>query len=317
MKTVVYDKKATPNKLVCCDVDKPEPNDNEVLVKIVVVSINATDYRSIKIGSIPKGRVFGSAIAGIVESVGKNVKQFKKGDYVVGDTSDNGFGGFSEYLSVPEEILVLKPLEVSFKEAAALPVAAITALQAVRNKAKITEGMKVLIVGSSGGVGIYAVQLAKYFGAKVTAVCSTRNVEQSFSLGADVVIDYKTENFKKHRGKYDLIMAINGSYSLSFYKRLLNPNGIYVMLGGSYLQIFSSILFGSLMSSGSKKMRTLAAKSSQEDLEYVLKLVEEGKVKALIEKEYAFENTAEAMRYVGKGHVSSKVVIIVDKEQAE
>jgi len=312
MKAIVYTKKGLPDKLIYRDVEKPIPNDNEVLIKIHAVSANAADYRSMRMGIIPKRRIFGADIVGVVESVGKNIRQFKPGDEVIGDLSDCGFGGFAEYAVAPEKALILRPAMLLFEEAAALPMAGITALQALRDKGNIQKGQKVLIVGSGGGVGTFAVQLAKYFGAVVTAVCSTKNVEQTSSLGADYVIDYTKEDFTKSNRCYDLILAINGNHPLSAYKRILNPNGIYVMVGGALLQIFMSILFGWLISFGSKKMRYLAAKSNQKDLEFIVKLVENGNIKPVIDRRYSLDKAADAMRYLGEGHARGKVVINVE-----
>lgn len=312
MKALVYHKKGTPDKLTYCDVEKPLPNDDEVLIKILSASVNAADYRSLKLGIIPKGKIFGADIAGRVELVGKNIRQFKVGDEVIGELSNVGFGGFAQYTVAPENALVLKPAGLSFEEAAALPLAAVTALQALRNKGNLQKGQKILIVGSSGGVGTYAVQLAKYFGAEVTAVCSTRNEEQTKMLGADIIVDYTKQDFTKGNQRYDLIIAINGNYPLSAYKRLLNKNGIYVMVGGAMTQIIKSLLLGRLMSFGSKKMLTLSAKSNQKDLELIVKLAAEGKIRPVIESQYSLDKASEAMNYLSKGHVRGKVVITVD-----
>jgi len=303
MKAVVYNKKGVPDKLVYCDIEKPKPTDDEVLVQIVAVSVNAMDYRSMRMGMIPKKRIFGADIAGRVESVGNNIRQFKPGDEVIGDLSDHGSGGFAEYAVAPEKALTLKPANISFEEAAALPVAATTALRALRDKGNIQQGQKVLIVGSSGGVGTFAVQLAKYYGAIVCAVCSSRNVEQSLSFGADKVIDYTKEDFTRSGDSYDLILAINGNSRLSVYKRM------HVMVGGALSQIFRSIIFGRFMSFGSKKMHILSIKSNQKDLEFLAKLAGDGKIKPLIESRYSLENTAKAMRYLNEGHAQGKVVI--------
>jgi NADPH:quinone reductase-like Zn-dependent oxidoreductase len=309
MKAVVYNKKGVPDKLVYCDVEKPKPTSNEVLVQISAVSVNAMDYRSMSMGMIPKSRIFGADIAGRVESVGNNIRQFKPGDEVIGDLSDHGSGGFAEYAVAPEKALTLKPANISFEEAAAIPVAATTALRALRDKGNIQEGQKVLIVGSSGGVGTFAVQLAKYYGAIVCAVCSSRNVEQSLSFGADKVIDYTKVDFSKSGDSYDLILAINGNSRLSVYKRMLNPGGIYVMVGGALSQIIRSIVFGRFMSFGSRKMQTLTVKSSQKDLKFLAKLAGDGKIIPLIESRYSLDKTAEAMRYLNEGHAQGKVVI--------
>ena len=312
MKAVIYDKKGSPDRLIYCDVEKPVPNDDEVLIKVISVSANAADYRSMKMGLIPKRKIFGADIAGRVESAGKNIRQFKPGDEVLGDLAGCGFGGFAEYAVAPEKALILKPAKISFEDAAALPMAAITALQALRVKGNIQKGQKVLIAGSGGGVGTFAVQLAKYFGGVVTAVCSSGNVELMSSLGADYVIDYTKEDFSKSHRSYDLILAINGNRSLPAYKRTLNPNGIYVMVGGALSQIFKSMLFGWLMSLGDKKMRTLAAKSSQKDLEFIVKLVEESRIRPVIDRRYSLDKTADALRYLSEGHARGKVVINVE-----
>jgi NADPH:quinone reductase-like Zn-dependent oxidoreductase len=312
MKAVIYKKKGSPEKLIYCDVDKPVPGDNEVLIKVHAVSANAADYRSMKMGLIPKRKIFGADIAGRIESAGKNISQFKPGNEVLGDLASFGFGGFAEYVAAPEKALIIKPAKILFEDAAALPMAALTALQALRNKGNVQKGQKVLIVGSAGGVGTFAVQLAKYFGAVVTGVCSTKNVEQTRSLGADHVIDYTKEDFTKSIMSYDLILAINGNRPLSAYKRILAPNGIYIMVGGSLSQIFQSLLFGRLMSFGSRKMGSLAAKSNKNDLEFLVKLLEEGKIKPVIDKHYSLDKTADAMRYLSEGHARGKVVIIVE-----
>jgi len=309
MKAVVYNKKALPDKLVYCDVGKPVPNDNEVLIKIVAVSANAADYRSMKMGIIPKRGIFGADIAGRVESIGKNICQFKPGDEVIGDLASYGFGGFAEYAVAPEKVLISKPSGISFDDASALPMAALTALQALRDKGNIKKGQHVLIVGSGGGVGTFAVQLAKYYGAIVTAVCSTANVEQTSSLGADYVIDYTKEDFIKRNVHYDLIVAVNGNRPLSAYRRILKAEGCYVMVGGGLPQIFKSLVFGPLMSFGSKKMLSLAAKSNQKDLEFVVKLAEDGVIKPVIDRRYSLEKTADAMRYLSEGHAHGKVVV--------
>jgi 2-desacetyl-2-hydroxyethyl bacteriochlorophyllide A dehydrogenase len=309
MKAIVYDKKALPDKLIYCDIEKPVPKDNEVLIKIVAVSLNAADYRSKKMGMIPKRKIFGADIAGIVEYAGKSVMSFKPGDEIIGDLANYGFGGLAEYAVAPEKALITKPGKMSFEEAAALPMAAVTALQALRNKGNIGNGKKVLIIGSSGGVGNFSVQLAKYFGAEVTTVCSTKNVEQARSMGADHVIDYTKEKFTKSRKYYDIIVAVNGNYPLIACKRILNQNGRYVMVGGSLSQIFKAIFFGWLLSFGSKKILFLAAKSNQNDLKFVATLAEDGKIKPFIERQYSLEKTAEAMRYLTEGHSQGKVVI--------
>lgn len=311
MKAVVFNKKVHPDKLDYCDVEKPIPNDNEVLIKIIAVSVNAADYRSMNMGIIPKKKIFGADIAGIVESAGKNIGQFKPGDEVIGEIADYGFGGFAEFALAPERLLVHKPSKISFEDAAALPMASLTALQALRDKGNIQKGHQVLIIGSGGGVGTFAVQLAKYFEATVTAVCSTKNVEQTKKLGADDVIDYTKENFTRRTSSYDIILAVNGSYPLLACKRMLNPKGRYVMVGGALSQIFKAIVFGWMISFGSKKISSLAAKPKQKDLEFIAMLAGDGKIRPVIDKYYLLEKTAEAVRYLGAGHAGGKVVINV------
>jgi NADPH:quinone reductase-like Zn-dependent oxidoreductase len=262
-----------------------------------------------RMGLIPKKKIFGADVAGIIESVGKNIRQFKIGDEVLGDLASYGFGGLAEYALAPENLLVHKPRGVTFDDAASISLAALTALQALQKKGDIREGTRVLILGSSGGVGSFAVQLAKHFGATVTAVCSSRNLEQSRMLGADFVLDYTKQDVVKSNQKYELILAINGNYSLLGCKRLLTNDGVYVMVGGDLQQIFKVLLFGRFLSFGHKKMRFLAAKANQKDLEMLANLVSEGKVKPLIEERYTLELAPEAMQKLNKGHARGKVVI--------
>jgi NADPH:quinone reductase-like Zn-dependent oxidoreductase len=308
MKAVVYNK-SNPDKLVYCEIDKPVPGENEVLIEVHAVSLNAADYRSLKMGLIPKRKIFGADIAGRIESVGKNISLFKAGDEVMGDLANYGFGGLAGYVTAPEKFLIHKPVQISFEEAASLPMAAVTALQGLRNKAGVKKGDKVLVVGSAGGVGTFAVQLAKYFEAEVTAVCSTKNILQTLSLGADHVIDYTSGDFTKSVKRYDIILGINGNYSLSSYRRCLAPGGTYVMIGGSLSQIFKSLLFGRILSFGSKKMRSLAAKQNKTDLEFLTSLLAQGSIKPVIDRRYPLERTAEAMNYLKQGHSGGKVLI--------
>jgi 2-desacetyl-2-hydroxyethyl bacteriochlorophyllide A dehydrogenase len=311
MKAVVYDRRNSPNVLAVREVEIPVPQDNEVLVKIHAVSLNAADYRSMQVGIIPKRKIFGADIAGQVEKVGKNIENFKVGDDVFGDIARAGFGGLAEYAVAPEQFLALKPSNISFEEAAAIPMASVTALQALRDLGNIQKGQKVLICGAGGGVGNFAVQLAKSFGAEVIAVCSTENAEIVRSIGADTIIDYKTEDFTKSGKHYDLVLAVNGNHSLFAYKGILTTHGVIVMAGGSLAQLFSTIIFGSLLSIGNKKIRHLSTKYNRKDLELVTKLVEAGKVKPIIDRRYPLDQTAEAMRYIKKGHARGKVIITV------
>lgn len=311
MKAVVYEKGNSPDILVLCEVEKPVPGDNEVLVKIHAAAVNAADIRSMKMGIIPKRKIFGSDIAGQVEAVGKNVRKFAAGDEVLGDISACGMGGFAEYVAIPETPLVYKPAAIPFEAAAAVPLSAVTALQGLRNLGKIQPGEKVLIYGAGGGVGTFAVQLAKHFGADVTAVCGEKNVQVIRSLGADHVTNYFDSDITKSGKRYDLVLAVNGNHSLFAYKRLLAEGGICVMVGGSLKQVIKAMVFGGLLSLGSKKIRSLNAKPNAEDLSFVIRLVEEGKIKPVIDRKCPLSGTAEAVRYQSEGHVMGKVIIEV------
>ena len=231
------------------------------------------------------------------------------GDEVFGDLSGCGSGGFAEYVCARENALALKPANISFEEAAAVPMAAGTALQGLRDKGQIQPGQKVLINGASGGVGTFAVQIAKSFGAEVTGVCSTRNLDMVRSIGADQVIDYTQEDFTKDEQRYDLILAANGYHSILDYKRALSPKGICVTTGGSMAQIFQAMLLGPWISmTGSKKMRMLAAKPNK-DLAFMKELLEAGKVVPVIDRRYTLSEVPEALRYLGEGHAKGKVLI--------
>lgn len=309
MKAVVYDKNASQDILVYREVEKPIPSDDEVLVRIHAVSLNAADYRSIKMGAIPKRKIFGADIAGRIEAVGKNISRFAAGDEVLGDISGNGFGGLAEYVAISDAPLVLKPADISFETAAAVPMSAVTALQALRNQGKIQPGHKVLIYGAGGGVGSFAVQLAKHYGAEVTAVCSERNRNVVQSLGADQVMDYQKDDFSTTSQRFDLILAINGSQPLSRYKRLLAAGGVCVVVGGALPQVFKAMLLGPLMSIGPRKTRILRAKPAAADLTFLIGLVKENKIKPVIDRWYPLAETADAMRYLSGGHALGKVII--------
>ena len=311
MKAILYNKRGKPGKLSLCQIDKPVPGDNEVLIRVHAVSLNAADYRSMKMGIIPKGKIFGADVAGSIESVGKNTSVFKPGDAVMGDLASFGFGGLAEYVTAPENALILKPDQVSFVEASALPLAGITALQALRDKGNIQKGQKVLIVGSAGSVGPFAVQIAKYFGAEVTGVCSTKNINQTLSIGADYVIDYTKEDFWNKKERYDLILGINGNYPLFAYKKTLTSNGRYVMVGGSLSQIFKSLVFGWALSFGSKKMKSLSAKPDKQDLEFLGTLLKNGIIKPVIDRQYTLDEAVDAMNYLSQGHSPGKVIITI------
>jgi NADPH:quinone reductase-like Zn-dependent oxidoreductase len=323
MKAIVYQKYGSPDVLQLEEVAKPTPKDDEVLVKVHAASVNAGDWHLLRgdpflvrlnLGLLkPKHQILGSDVAGRVEAVGRNVKQFQPGDEVFGDIFESGLGAFAEYVCARENALVLKPANLSFEEVAAVPMAAITALQGLRDKGQIQQGQKVLINGASGGVGAFAVQIAKAFGADVTAVCSTKNVDMVRSLGADQVIDYTQEDFTKNGQRYDLILAANGYHPISAYKRALSPKGMYVMTGGSMAQLYQAMLLGPLISmTGSNKMGNLLSRPNQKDLVCMKELLEAGKVVPVIDRRYPLSETAEAIRYVEKGHARGKVVITME-----
>ncbi|HEY5574660.1 MAG TPA: NAD(P)-dependent alcohol dehydrogenase, partial [Anaerolineales bacterium] len=268
MKAIVYYSYGSPDVLKCEEIEKPTAGDNEVLIKVRAASVNPLDWRLMRgkplfvrlmIGGLRKPKITrpGRDVAGQVEAVGRNVTQFKPGDEVFGACR----GAFAEYVCAIEDRLALKPANISFEEAAAVPVAALSALQCLRDKGQIQLGQKVLVDGASGGVGTFAVQIAKSFGAEVTAVCSTRNVDTARSIGADHVIDYTREDFITNGQRYDLIIAANAHHSIFDYRRALGQDGIYVMVGGGWAQILQAMLLGPLLSLiGSKKMCFFMAK---------------------------------------------------------
>ncbi|KAA3662865.1 MAG: NAD(P)-dependent alcohol dehydrogenase [Chloroflexi bacterium] len=321
MKAIVFTRYGSPDVLEQIDIDKPAPQDNELLVKIKAVSVNPLDWHRMRGAPFlvrfsdgllkPKNPMIGADIAGTVEAVGKSVTQFKLGDDVYGDI---GAGGLAEFVCVSENHMVQKPANQSFAEAAAVPVAALTALQGLRNSGQVQAGQQVLINGASGGVGTYAVQIAKALGVMVTAVCSTRNVELVRSLGADHIVDYTREDVTKNGKQYDLILDNVGNFSVSNYKRSLKPNGIAVVVGFTTLmRMLQVVLFGSLETKfGSKKIGPMLAQINQEDLQFINGLIETGQVKSVIDRCYPFNEAAEAVRYLEEGHARGKVIVSVD-----
>lgn len=321
MKAILQTNYGSPDVLQLTEVEKPTPNDHQVLVKVHAASINAVDYRFMRANPFfirlmgggvlkPKDIRFGTDMAGRVEAVGENVTQFKPGDEIFGTAN----GAFAEYVLAKESYIALKPANQSFEEVAAVPVAALTALQGLRDTGGIRSGQKVLIQGASGGVGTFAVQLAKSFGTEVTAVCSPRNLNLMRSLGADHIIDYTREDFTKSGQRYDLIFAVNGYHWLGAYKRALCPQGVYVCAGGTMPQIFQAMLLGTRMSEkGGKKLSSMGvAKVTQEDLTYIGELLATGKITPIIDARYPLDKVPEAMRYVEEKHAQGKVVIIVE-----
>jgi NADPH:quinone reductase-like Zn-dependent oxidoreductase len=322
MKAIVCNKYGSPDVLHFTEVDKPVPQDNQVLIKVHAASLNYGNLVLLKgepflarfaFGLLkPKYSIPGGDIAGRVVAVGKDVKQFEPGQGVFGDLSGCGWGGFAEYVSVPENALALKPENTTFEEAAAVPMAAVTALQGLRDKGKIQAGQKVLINGASGGVGTFAVQIAKSLGAHVTGVCSTRNVGILQSIGADHVIDYMKEDFTEKGQKYDLILGVNGHYPMTAYKRALKDNGTFIHIGGSGAQLFQTMTLGTWFTlTGRKRMTSLLQRQNQCDLIYMKDLIEAGKVKAVIDKTFKLSEVEEAFNYFEQGHAQGKVVITV------
>jgi len=334
MKAVVCTKYGSPDVLQLKEVEKPTPKEEEVLVKVHAASLNAADLEYLRGVFVvrllyqgllkPKNTILGSDIAGRVEAVGRNVKQFQPGDEIWGDLSyPLGFGTFAEYVCVPENALRLKPASMTFEEAAAVPTAAVVALQNLRgigpsspslmlsDKGQIQPGQKVLINGAGGGVGTFAVQLAKYFGAEVTGVDSTKKLDMLRSIGSDHVIDYTQEDFTKNGQHYDLILDVVVHRSIFDYKRALSPKGICVFVGGSMTRLFLNNLLGSLISmTGSKKMGLVMWKpNKKEDLLLLKELFEAGKVVPVIDRRYPLSEVPEAFRYLEEGHPKGKVVI--------
>ncbi len=319
MKAIVYTKYGPPDVLQLIEVEKPTPKEDEVLVKVYATSVNYSDWAFVRGEPFlsrmyqgllkPKNTILGADIAGRVEAVGVNVKQFQPGDEVYGDISAYGWGGFAEYVSVPENALALKPASTPFEGAAAVPQAAVVALQGLRDKGQIQPRQKVLINGASGGIGTFAVQIAKSFGAEVTGVCSTRNLDMVRSIGADEIIDYTQEDFTQNEQLYDLILDIVANRSISDYTRALSPKGNYVAVAFNPLSLF----LGSLISmTGSKKVGSLMAKPNDKDLVFMSELLEAGKVVPVIDRRYPLSEVPEAVRYYGEGHPQGKVVITVE-----
>src|SRR3989475_10890385 len=321
MKAIVHTKYGPPDVLQFKEIATPTPADDEVLIKLYAASVNPLDLFSMRGAPLirlipgmrtPKHQILGCDIAGRVEAVGGHVKQFQPGDEVFGITGFAG-GGFAEYVCAIEDKLALKPANLSFEDAAAVPVAAITALEGLRDKGGIRPGHKVLVDGASGGVGAFAVQIAKSFGAEVTAVCSTRNADTARSIGADHVIDYTREDFTRSGQRYDLILGANAHHSIFDYRRALSQDGTYVMAGGGWAQILQTMLLGPLLSLiGSKKMCFFIANINQKDLVFLKGLLETGKVVPVIDRRYPLSDAAEALRHLEERHAQGKIVLTVE-----
>ena len=319
MKAAVCSRYGPPDVVQITDVEKPVPKDNEVLIEVRAASVNPFDWHlmrgtpyivRIMAGLLkPKDKRLGVDVAGQVEAVGRNVTQFKPGDEVFGACR----GAFAEYACTSESALVMKPDNVTFEQAASVPVAAFTALQGLRDKGQIQPGHKVLINGAAGGVGTFAVQIAKWFGADVTGVCSTRNADMVRSIGADRVIDYTQEDFTKSGQRYDLFFDCVGNHSLLACRRVLNPKGIYIVVGGPggrwlgpLARMIKTLVLSRFVS---QNLVMFLARSSKEDLTIMHELMETGKVTPVIDKRYRLSEVPEAIRYLEEGHARGKVVI--------
>jgi NADPH:quinone reductase-like Zn-dependent oxidoreductase len=328
VKAIVCTKYGSPEILQLKDLEEPTPKDDEVLIKVYAASLNVEDLDFLRgrawsarfLGPLkPKYPVLGFDVAGRVEAVGTNVNRFHHGDEVFGDLFNHGFGALAEFVCAPEKAVSLKPPKLSFEKAAAIPSRATIALQGLRNKRRIQSGQKVLINGAGGGVGPFAVQIAKYFGAEVTGVDIPKKFDMLRSIGADHVIDFTQEDFTRNRQHYDLILDVAGYHSIFDYRRALKSDGIYSMVGGSRFTIFQALFLGPLMSlAGSKKMGLMAWKPNNlEDLDFIKDLVESGKLVPVIDRCYSLNEVAEAFRYFEEGHPQGKIVITVGHDVAE
>lgn len=323
MKAIVYRKYGPPEVLEYVEIDKPTARDTEVLVKVHAARANPLDWHMMRgepyviraMAGLRKPRDirFGRDLAGRVEAIGKNVTRFAPGDEVFGVAD----GAFAEYVCADENKLARKPSNITFEQTAAVPIAALTALQALRDSGKIQPGQKVLINGASGGVGTFAIQIAKAFGAKVTGVCSTRNLEFVRSIGADHVIDYTAEDFTKSDPRYDIIIDCSANHSLSALRRTLNPKGTYVPIGGDtdnwMIGMFASLI-ATLATSpfvSQKMIPFFMARTNSEDLDALRELIEAGKVTPVIDKCYSLDQVPDAMRDLEEGRARGKVVITI------
>jgi NADPH:quinone reductase-like Zn-dependent oxidoreductase len=314
MKAFTLDEYGPPETLRMADVEKPAPAAGEALVKVLAVSVNPADWRSMRakpffsratLGLLrPKHRILGGDIAGPVEAVGSGVTQFKPGDEVYANLLDHGSGGFAEYVSVPAEVMSLKPANLSFEEAAAVPMAAVTALQGLRHHGEIQAGQRVLINGASGGIGTFAVQIAKSYGSEVTGVTSTRNIELVGSLGSDHVIDYTTTDFFRSGRRYDLILDTIGNLSVRDLRRALANGGKAAVVGFTSVAKLISVSLR-----GGKDIAQVSAHVATTDLEFLAELIETGKVRPYIDRRYPFAEIPAAIAYLEQGHARGKVVV--------
>ena len=319
MKAIVYQNYGSPDVLELKEVDKPIPKENEVLIKVYATSVNSWDwdlltgkpyiYRLMFGLRKPKLKIIGADVAGKVEIVGNKVSKFRPGDEVFGDLCEGNRGCFAEYVCANENALILKPSAMTFEEAASIPHAALLALQGLRYKKQIQQGHKVLINGAGGGVGTFAIQMAKSLGAEVTGVDSKEKFGTMRSLGADHVIDYTQEDFTRNGQRYDMILDVIATRSIFDYKRSLNTDGVFVMIGGYVTRILQVAFVGSFISMSSGKKLGLLVHKPNKDLNDVIELFESGKVRPFIGQVYPLNKTSEALRCLGMGHSHGKVII--------
>lgn len=320
MKAIVYDRYGSPDVLSLKDVPQPVPGDNELLVRVHAASINAWDLGMVTGEPFvfrfwglwkPRHRIPGADVAGVVEQVGRNVAGFKPGDAVFGDLAECGWGGYAEYVSAPGNAFLLKPADMSFEQAASIPQAGALAAQALVEKGHVRSGMKVLINGAGGGVGTFGLQIAKAYGAEITAVDSSSKLEMLTALGADHVIDYTREDFTRNGKRYDLIVDVVSNRSPFTYKRSLNPGGAFYTIGGTVSSLMQAALLGPLMSkSGGTHLGILAYKANK-SLDVITQLFSEGKLFPVIDKIFPLSETREAFRYFASGAVKGKILIKV------
>jgi len=323
MKAIVYTRYGTPDVLELREVEKPTPKDDEVLIRVHAASINDWDWgllqgipfvNRLSFGLLrPKKTILGSDVAGRIEEVGKNATQLQPGDAVYGDLSGT-WGGFAEYVCARENALALKPASMTFDEAAAIPQAAMLALQGLRDKGHIQQGQKLLINGAGGGVGTFAVQIAKLYGVEVTGVDSSGKLDMLRSMGFDQVIDYTREDFTRKGQCYDLILDVKTNRSIFDYMRALSSNGSYVTVGGSSGRLLQAVFLGPWISMFTKKSVRIVLLKPNKDLAYMNELFEAGKVRPVIDGSYKLSEVPEAMRYFGEGNHKGKVVITLEHD---
>jgi len=327
VQAVIYPQYGPPDVLQLKEVTKPTPKEHEVLVRVCAAAANALDWHRVRGAPFllrlgeglfrPKNTLLGADLAGRVEAVGSSVTRFRPGDEVFGELTRCGWGSFAEYVALPEQFLVLKPANVSFEAAAAVPVAAVTAFQGLRDKARIQPGQRVLVNGASGGVGTFAVQIARAFGAEVTGVCSTPKIDMVRSIGADHVVDYTQEDFTRNGRSYDVIFDAVGNRSVSDYERALSSGGVCVVAGfTTFAHLLQVVLLGAWVSrTRGKRIGIMGAAPNQADLTAIKELLEAGSIVPVIDRSYPLCETAEAIRYLEEGHARGKVVITVAEER--